>query len=477
MKPTHIGLLLFGLLCGCAVGPDYRRPEAAVAQHWQLEPGWQRGRPRDDEIKGNWWEVFADADLNALQQKALQDGQILRIAEARLDQARAQANVANSALFPRVGVQAGAERNRNSAERPVTTYGARNASVVQSDFNAGFTVSYELDLFGRVRRQVEGAIATAAQARADRENVRLVLTAELAADYFALRAIDAEIDLLERTLQAQKQAQGYIADRYQLGAASALDLRQQEALTAATQTQLTLLRDQRSRYQNALATLIGVPAPDFSLVRKSGLPGAPAIPLVAPTALLERRPDIAAAERAMAAANAEIGMAKSAYFPALSLSGLYGSEANQFGNLFSAPAALWALGVSATQTLFDAGRTRANVAFAEAGYQQTVAAYRQTVLVAMQEVQDGLNSTVMLKEAQASAQHAADSARAALSLSSDRYRLGAATHLEVVVAEQGYLNYQRQVVQLQGQQLLNAVRLIKALGGGWHGTENSESAQ
>jgi len=349
--------------------------------------------------------------------------------------------------------------------------------VVQNDFTAGFTVNYELDLFGRVRRQVESASATAEQAQADFESIRLVLTAELAADYFALRETDAEIALLERTLQAQKQAQGYISDRHELGAASALDLHQQEALTSATQTQLTLLRDQRARYQNALATLLGVPAPDFRLEKKNGLATVPMIPLLAPAALLERRPDIASSERAMAAANAQIGMAKSAYYPSLSLGGNYGSEAADIAKLFSAPAALWALGVSATQTLFDAGRTRANVAFAEAGYRQTVAVYRQTVLVAMQEVQDGLNGTATLADAHGSAKRAADSAGAALSLSVDRYKLGAANHLEVVVAEQAYLTYQRQAVQLQGQQLLNAVRLIKALGGGWHNVEKGEVAQ
>ena len=468
MKSSCVSLLLLALLSACAVGPDYRRPDAVVAQQWQLDPGWQEGRPRDSQAKGNWWEVFGDADLNALQKRALQDGQTLRIAQAKLEQARAQANVANSALFPRIGLQAGATRNRTSAERPVTSYGAQNSSVVQNDFNAGFNVSYELDLFGRVRRQAESASASAEQANADFENVRLVMTAELAADYFALRESDAEIALLEKTLRAQKQALAYISDRHELGAASALDLHQQESVTSATQTQLTLLRDQRSRYLHALATLVGVPAPEFTLAARTDLAAVPAIPLVAPTLLLERRPDIAAAERAMAAANAQVGVAKSAYFPSLSLSGLYGSDASDIGKLFSAPASLWALGVSATQTLFDAGRTRANVAFAEAGYQQTVAAYRQSVLVAMQEVQDGLNGTVALADAYVSAKRAADSAGAALSLSTDRYRLGAASHLEVVIAEQGYLNYQRQAVQLQGQQLLNAVRLVKALGGSWH---------
>ena len=277
--------------------------------------------------------------------------------------------------------------------------------------------------------------------------------------------------MLQQTLAAQTKALDFISARHELGAASGLDLNQQQGLTAATQTQLTLLQDQRARYQNAIATLVGVPAPDFRLPVKLGKTEVPAIPLTAPAALLERRPDIAAAERAMAAANAQIGVARSAYFPTLGLSGLYGSDANQLSNLFSAPALLWSIGVSATQTIFDGGRTKANVEFAKAGYQQAVANYRQSVLVAMQEVQDGLNSDLALAQAIASAKVAADSADRSLGLSTDRYQSGITTNLEVVVAQQTFLNYRRQEVQLNGQRLVNTVKLIKALGGGWHAHE------
>jgi NodT family efflux transporter outer membrane factor (OMF) lipoprotein len=231
---------------------------------------------------------------------------------------------------------------------------------------------------------------------------------------------------------------------------------------------LTLLQDQRARYQTAIAMLVGVPAPDFALASDPKLAHVPAIQLTVPAALLERRPDIAAAERAMAAANAQIGVARSAYFPSLFLSGLVGSDANKIGNLFTAPAALWAIGVSATQTVFDGGRTSANVDFAEAGYRQAVANYRQTVLTAFQEVQDGLNTDAALTQAVASAKVAADSADRFLGLSVDRYQSGIAASLEVVVAQQTLLGYRRQEVQLRGQRLLNTVKLIKALGGGWH---------
>lgn len=455
-------------LAGCAVGPDYQRPDAPLAQAWKTDAGWQAGNPRDGELKGAWWEIFSDAQLNALQDQALKNGQTMIIAQTRVDQARAQANVANSAFFPQIGVQAGASRNRTSADRPLSNPNVQNVSITQSDYNAAFTVDYELDLFGRVRRQAEGAKASAQQAQADFENTRLILTTELAADYFALRETDAEIDLLRQTLAAQNKGLDYIGARHELGAASGLDFNQQQGLTAATQTQLTLLEDQRSRYQNAIATLVGVPAPDFALAADPHMVPVPAIPLTAPTALLERRPDIAAAERAMAAANAQIGLARSAYFPSLGLSGQYGSDANRLASLFSAPALLWAVGVSATQTLFDGGRISANVDFAQAGYQQSVATYRQNVLNAFQEVQDGLSGDATLTRASVSAKVAADSAERSLGLSLDRYRSGVTGNLEVVVAEQTFLGYRRQEVQLHGQRLLNAVRLIKALGGGWH---------
>lgn len=469
LRRTHASSLMLALvLSGCAVGPDYKRPDAPTAQAWQADPGWQASNPRDGELKGSWWEIFGDTELNALQDQALKNGQTMIIAQTRVDQARAQANVANSAFFPRIGVQAGSSRDRTSADRPLASYNTPNSSVIQNDYNASFTVNYELDLFGRVRRQAESANASAQQAQADFENTRLILTAELAADYFALRESDAEIDLLQQTLVAQNKALDYITARHDLGAASGLDLNQQQGLTAATQTQLTLLENQRARYQTAIATLIGVPAPNFKLAPNPQLAQIPDVPVAAPSALLERRPDIASSERAMAAANAQIGLARSAFYPSLGLSGQYGSDSNQIANLFSAPSLLWAVGVSATQTLFDGGRISANVDFAEAGYRQSVGNYRQTVLTAFQEVQDGLTGNVILSRAAGSAKVAADSADRSLGLSLDRYRNGVATILDVVVAEQTLLGYRRQEVQLRGQRLLNTVSLIKALGGGWH---------
>ena len=456
------------LLSACSGDAAYRRPEITLPTAWQIAPGWQVAAPRDAERKGAWWEIFADPQLTTLEQQILRDGQGMAGAQARLAQARAQSDIANSAFFPRIGLQAGAVRNKTSAERPLANYAGTNVSVVQSDFNSALSVSYELDLFGRVRQQAAAANATAEQIAADVENTRLILTAELAIQYFSLRATDAEIDLLTQTLAAQTKGADYVRIHHELGAASALDVKQQQALSATTQTQLTLLIDQRARFEHAIATLIGMPAPNFSLKADLTPVKLPAIGPEQPADLLQRRPDIAAYERAMAGANAQIGLARSAYFPTLNLTTLLGSDANQLANLFSAPSMLWAVGGSFSQTLLDGGRRQATQAFAEAGYRQSVASYRQSVLVAMQEVQDGLSGSAALEKAAGSAASAADSATSALSIVRARYQAGLANHLELIIAEQTALNYRRQSVQLHGQRLLNAVRLIKALGGSWH---------
>ncbi len=459
------------MLSACAIGPEYVRPDATMATmaaNWKTEPGWQVSAPRDGDIKGEWWEIFDDVELNTLEAQALSFGQNLRVAQARVEQARAQANVANAGFFPRLGVQAGETRNRTSADRPKASYNTPVTSVTQNDFNASFVLSYELDFFGKIRAQSNAATSNAGQVNADFENARLIVTAELAADYFALRELDAEIDLIGKTFAAQQRGLDFLSARYELGASSVLDLKQQKSRIAATQTQLIQLQDQRAKYSNAIATLIGTPPPSFTVKQSAKMPAVPDVPLFAPSQLLERRPDIGSAERAMAAANAQIGVAKSAFFPSVALNAQYGSDANQWTQLFTAPSILWAVGLSVSQTLFDAGRTRANVAFNEAGYQLTVANYRQAVLVAMQEVQDGLNSTANLQQIMISANTAAANSAEFFNLTDDRYKAGIATRLELVLAEETMLNNQRIVVQQTGQQLLNSVRLIKALGGGWH---------
>jgi len=331
-------------------------------------------------------------------------------------------------------------------------------------------VSYEADVFGRIQRTLEGARASAEQSAADLENVRLLITADLASAYFNLRALDIELDVLSRSITLQRRALQLVTDRHELGAASGLEVAQQQALLDSTLTQVDLLRRQRSAFEHAIATLTGTPAPAFSLPPDLRTPVPPAIPVGVPSDVLERRPDVAAAERAMAVANAQIGVASAAFFPSFPLTGAYGYESRNLSTLFATPSLIWSIGVSLLQPLFDAGRIQANVDFTKAGYTATVENYRRTVLTAMQEVQDGIVGISRLESASAQAAKAIASATRALDLATARYEGGVAAYLEVIVAQQALLNNERLLAQLTGQRLLTSVFLVKALGGDWRDT-------
>ncbi len=459
------------LLAGCAVGPDYHKPDVELPVTWQLDTPWRQSTPDDALAKGPWWERFGDAKLNQLQQQALAGNQTLAVASARLLQARASANATNAGLFPQVGVGTRAGRLRISGDRPLTNYNAPNYATVQSDFALGLNASYEVDLFGRVARNVEGAAASAQQSAADLENTRLLLTAELASSYFNLRELDVELDVLSRSIELQRKALELATSRHDLGATSGLDVAQQQALLDTTLTQVDVLRKQRSQFEHAIATLTGTPAPLFSLPSALVPMMPPAVPLGVPSDLLERRPDIAAAERAMAAANAQIGVATAAFYPSIMIAPSYGVDSNSMTTLFNAPSVLWSLGVSATQTLFDGGRIRAGVNFSQGGYAAAVANYRRVVLTAMQEVEDGITGVAALDRAYAQAQAAIVSARRVLDIANSRYEGGVATYLDVITAQQSLLNSERQAAQLMGQRMLTSVFLVKALGGDWDGTK------
>lgn len=476
-----VAAMALALLAGCqAVGPDYQRPSVKLPQQWpqgapgnladRADAGWQRSQPADSLPKGAWWEVFGDAELNHLESQALAANQTLVMAQSKLEQARAQMAVANASLLPRLGLQAGTQRFRTSADRPLTSYSGVNSSVVQNDYNTALTVSYELDVVGRLRRQAEGAQAGAQQAEADLENTRLLLAAQLASSYWALRELDGEIAIVQQTIGWQEKALRYVQDRHDLGAASELDVQLQLSTLSGTRAQWLGLVDQRARVKHAIATLVGDDAASFHLAAWAPdhpLPSPPPVALGQPSTLLERRPDIASAERAMAAANAQIGVARAGYFPIFNFSGLVGSDANQIANLLSAPSLLWSVGVAATQTLFDGGRTQAAVDAAGAAYRQAVASYRQTVLVAVQEVSDALTSQAAQGRAQQELSVATRAADKGLELSDFRYRQGAAGYLEVIVAQQNALSYRRQAMQNLGAQWLTTVQLVKASGGGY----------
>jgi outer membrane protein, multidrug efflux system len=469
-----LGVATLGAACvaACAVGPDYHKPTTPLADAWEPAAPWQQAAPEDAQLKDKWWQLFLDPALNILMEQALTANQNLIVAAARLNQARDQLSVARADLYPDVTLSASADRGKDSANRPLAAYSTPNQSTVQNDFRLGPSVGYEIDLFGRVRRQVEGARATAQQAEADFQNERLLLTASLASDYFSLRELDAETDVVRRSLDLQRDALTFVQSRHDLGFATGLDLAQQQALYDASGTQLELLQNQRVQLEHAIATLVGTPAPGFKVpaVPQSG--PLPSPPVGLPADLLQRRPDVASAERAMAAANARIGVAKAAYFPNIQLfPGLgvpgAGYESNALGSLFQAPSLLWSVGLSASQTIFDAGKTRANVRFAKQDYAAAVATYRQTVLGAMEEVENGITGLFYLDRASVQAVASVRSAQRAYDIASDRYKGGVDTYLEMITAQQTLLTNQRQAVQIQGQQFATAVYLVKALGGGW----------
>ena len=452
---------------GCAVGPDYQRPAADLPVAWTLEAPWRTGAPADGADKGDWWKAFGDAQLDALEAQAMRGSPTLAIAAARLAQARATVTSTSAGLFPSLSLGSRDQRFRISANRPLANYSSPNFSTVQNDFTLGANASYELDLAGRVRRSVEGAKASAEQSAADLANTRLVVSAELASDWYSLVTLDASLDVLDRSIALQRKALAFVTNRHDLGAGTGLEVAQQQALLDNTLTQVDVQKRQRAQFEHAIATLVGVPAPSFAIAPVKRALQPPAIPLGVPSDLLQRRPDVASAERAMAAANAQIGVATAAFYPSVMLLPGVGEESRLLSALFDAPSLVWSIGVSATQTLFDAGRTRANVDFARAGYDASVASYRRTVLVAMQEVEDGITGVASLDRASLQADRAVASSQQVLDMANARYEGGVATYLDVITAQQSLLSAQLQAAQLAGQRQLAATALVKALGGGW----------
>jgi len=454
-------------LAGCGTIPEQAKPTLDLPVAWTLDSPWRQATPSDALAKGPWWHRFNDDILNDLQERASRNSPTLEQANARLAQARSLQAAAEAGLFPQVGLLARPARQEISANRPLTNYKSPNFATIQNDHILSMSASYEVDFAGRVQATIDGARATAEQTAADLENLRLLLAADLASAYFNLREIDTEIDVLRRAIGLQERALELITARHDLGAATGLDVAQQKALLSATRVQQELLRRQRGQFEHVIATLIGVPAPQFSLPPERRDIGLPTVPLGIPSDILERRPDVAVAERAMAAANAQIGVANAAFFPSIILNATGGYEANQMSKLFDEPSLIWSFGVAIAKTVFDGGRVKANAKAALAGYQATVANYRKVVLTAMQEVEDGITGLSALERA---AEHADASARTAahvLDMTTARYEGGASSYFEVIAAQQALLTSERQVAQINGQRLVTSVFLIKALGGGW----------
>jgi multidrug efflux system outer membrane protein len=452
---------------GCTVGPGYRRPTAPVPDTWKGEGPWQTAAPKDAIPKGAWWQIFHDAELDRLEHELLQANQSLAAAEDRLSQARSQARIATAAYFPTLSANPGAQRQRISGNRPLSGSTVATAPVTQNVFTVPFSVTYELDLFGRVRRNLEAANASLQGSAADLENVRLVLTAELAADYFNLRELDREAGVVRQSVEIQQKGLDLVNHRHEGGVANGLEVAQQAALLDSTATQLQLVLQQRAQFEHAIAVLTGKSASVFSVAEAPFDAAPPAIPTGVPSEILERRPDVATSERQMAFENAQVGLAMTAFYPHITLGGMGGWESRDIATLISAPSAMWSLGGDLLQPILNGGRNRANLAASRAAYDESVANYREAVLVAFQQVEDGLSGLALLNQAAKTQQAAVADSRRALDIANSRYVGGVTTYLDVITAQSTLLNNERLATQLLGQQMVTSVFLVKALGGAW----------
>jgi NodT family efflux transporter outer membrane factor (OMF) lipoprotein len=452
---------------GCTVGPNYKRASAPEATKWDVAEPWREGAPKDGVPKGEWWNVFHDDDLNALEKQALSANQTIKVSLARLEQARASAAVQISTEFPTLGTTPSGQRQKLSANRPTGGVPTIRRSARQNVFLLPFTVNYEVDLFGRRRRSIEAAEAAYQANAADLGNIQLLVESQLAGDYFNLRQLDSELGILNRTVESLQRGLQLVNSRHQGGVASGLDVAQEETLLESTQTQAILLQQQRKQFEDAIATLMGRPAPEFHIASKVLNGAPPPIDPGLPSDLLERRPDIAEAERQMAVANAQIGVAKAAYYPSLSLFGQGGWQSADIAKLADVGSTFWAVGANVAEPIFSGGLRHAQAQFAQAGYEANVASYRETVLGAFQEVQDDITASMVLSQAEESQQRAVDAARRTLDISTSRYSGGLVSYLDVVTAQQNLLNNERQLAAIQGQRLVTSVLLTKALGGGW----------
>jgi len=462
-----LAILAAVCVAGCTVGPNYHRASAPAATHWDVAEPWRESAPKDALGKGDWWEVFRDDDLNSFEHEALQSNQTIKISVSRLEQARALAAVQISTQFPQLATAPSVERQRLSGNRPPNSNFTVISPVSQNNYTLPFTVNYEVDIFGRRRRSIEAAQASYQSNAADLENVRLLVTSELAGDFFSLRQLDTQISLLSRTVDALTKGLDLVNSRYHGGVASGLDVAQEETLLYTTRTQLTLLNQQRKQFEDAIAVLVGKSAPDFHIAARELSVQPPALNAGLPSDLLERRPDIAEAEREMAVANAQIGIAKAAYYPSFNLFGNGGWQAADIAKLANVQSTFWAIGANVAESIFTGGARRAQVQFAQAGYDATVANYRGTVLQAFREVQDSLTGLTILGQAFQSQQQAVDASRRNLDIATSRYKGGLVSYLDVVTAQQTLLTNEQELAILQGQKLVTSVLLVKALGGGW----------
>ncbi|HEX4986230.1 MAG TPA: efflux transporter outer membrane subunit [Burkholderiales bacterium] len=456
------------LLAGCTVGPDYVRPAAEVPAQFKEASGWKPAQPSDAQPRGKWWEAFGDEQLDALMGEVAVGNQNLAQAAAQYRQARALVQAARAGYWPGVSADASVRRSQSPSG-----FSSQRGNFIQSsrapvtNYSASLDATWEIDLWGRVRRTVEADVAGAQASAADLEALRLSIQAELAQNYFQLRALDAQKQLFDDTLAAYQRSLELTRNQYAAGVAAKVDVIQAQTQLKNTQAQAFDVDVQRAQLEHAIALLAGKPASGFSLAPAPLSAVPPEVPPGLPSSLLERRPDIAAAERRVAAANAQIGVAKAAYYPSLTLSATGGYQSSSVADWLTAPARFWSVGPALAQPLFDAGLRRAQTAQAVAAYDADVAAYRQTVLTGFKEVEDGLAALRILEQEAEVQKQAVQDARQSAALTVNQYKAGLVSYLNVVTVQAVALATERSAVDVRNRQLAAAVQLIKALGGGW----------
>ena len=466
------GALLF---TGCAVGPKYRTPAVPVPPAYKEMGNWKTAQPNDQNLGGNWWEIFQDAQLNALEQQINVSNQNLKAAVAQYRQSRAALRYARADYYPTVTAAPSATRERYSNNRPPQS--SNLDGITFDDFAVPVNFSYQVNAWGRVSRNVESYREQSQASAADLAVVNLSMHSALAIDYFAARSLDAEEKLLQDTVAQYVQAFQLNEDRYEGGLASEVEVEQARTILETTRAQMVDVGVARAQYEHAVAVLVGKAPADFTLPPLPLAAPPPPIPVGVPSTLLERRPDIAAAERRVASANAQVGLAKTAYYPLVNILGSGGFESGSITTLLQGPSGFWAVGSSAVVTLFDVGRRRAVNDQAKAGYDTSVSSYRETVLTAFQQVEDNLAALRILEQEAGVQSTAVEAAQRSLSLSNTRYEGGVTSYLEVITAQNAALADEVTAVNILGRRMENAVLLIEALGGGWDSASLPQSPQ
>jgi len=454
------------MLIACTVGPDYRRPPSTASTKFKEIKGWKQAQPRDHELPGKWWEIFKDPYLNKLEEEIDIANQSIAQAEAQYRQAQSMVQTAAAAYFPTSTATASVNRFRAASGQNVAVSGVKYL------FGAALSAAWEPDLWGSVRRQVESSEASAQASAATLQALRLSTQATLAQNYFQLRALDAQIKLLNDTAETYEKTLKITQNRYAAGIAAKSEIVQAETQLESARAQAINLGVQRTQFEHAIAMLIGKTPAELTIAVAPLNTQLPPIPVSIPSQLLERRPDIAAAERQAAAANAQIGVAKAAYFPTVSLAANNGTQANQFSNLLTSAARYWALGPAAfALPLFDGGARGAQMQQSIDAYDASVAAYRQAVLISFQEVEDNVAALRILEQELQVQNRAVESAQKAVLLTTNQYKAGTVSYLNVMIDQAAALANEKTAVDLQGQRLSAAVLLVKALGGGWNSSE------